>query len=231
MTIFSILLFSSQQIILVVAPDINSSHAQLECMEDDTVIFAPIEVNLGTNGLGMGLGAHDLTKNQGDILKYEGDKRAPIGIFELSAIFGYEANEHYKLPYLHAEKNLICVDDSNSPFYNTIIKKESDVKSFEYMRREDEQYRLGIVVAHNLQQTPKRGSCIFLHVQKSPHATTAGCTSMPYKNIKKIAHWLNKDKHPLLIQIPKNRVQEIIKLYPNLKNSKLLLHLSTRHKL
>ena len=90
------------------------------------------------------------------------------------------------------------------------------------MRRDDNQYELGIVVSHNKEGIKKGGSCIFLHVQKSKDAPTAGCTSMTLKNIKKIASWLDKDKKPILIQIPKSSSNEIKKLYPNLKDSKLL---------
>ena len=121
------------------------------------------------------------------------------------------------MPYLYVE-NLICVDDSKHKNYNQIInmpKQKPD--SFEYMEREDNQYELGIVVEHNKQQVKQRGSCIFLHVEKYSGAWTAGCTSMTLKNMKKIINWLDKSKNPILIQVPKNKLYEIRKLYPNLE--------------
>ena len=126
------------------------------------------------------------------------------------------------MPYLYTSKNLICVDDSNSPFYNQVIEANGNEKSFENMRRNDHQYELGIMVAHNQNAIRKRGSCIFLHVKKEQDAPTAGCTSMSLEEIKKIALWLDKNRHPLLIQIPKSSSEEIKKLYPQLKSSKLL---------
>ena len=54
------------------------------------------------------------------------------------------------------------------------------------MRRDDHQYRLGIVVDHNKKQIKNGGSCIFLHVQKGIDAPTAGCTSMRYEDLKTI---------------------------------------------
>jgi len=126
------------------------------------------------------------------------------------------------MPYLYTSQNLICVDDSNSSFYNQIIEANGGEKSFENMKRNDHQYELGIIVAHNQNAIKQRGSCIFLHVKKNKDAPTAGCTSMSLQEIKDIALWLDKEKNPILIQIPKSLSQEILKLFPQLKESKLL---------
>jgi L,D-peptidoglycan transpeptidase YkuD (ErfK/YbiS/YcfS/YnhG family) len=120
------------------------------------------------------------------------------------------------MPYLYTSKNLICVDDTHSPYYNKIILAHGDEKSFEFMKRKDAQYQLGIVVAHNKNAQEKRGSCIFLHVEKAQGKPTVGCTSMRYKDIQKITQWLDQKKHPLLIQIPKAYLKEVIKIYPQL---------------
>jgi len=42
-------------------------------------------------------------------------------------------------------------------------------------------------------------------------------------DLKTIVELLDKDKNPLLIQVPNSSAQEIIKLYPQLKSSTLLL--------
>ena len=218
----SILLFSSEQIVLVVADDMNSSHAKLACYEGEHQVFQTMPVNLGKNGLGWGVASAQFKKNPAEPLKYEGDKKAPAGIFPLTHIFGYALKSNYDLPYLHADKNLICVDDTHSNFYNQIIMAHGDEKSFEYMKRKDGQYKLGIVVDYNKKGVKGRGSCIFIHIQRAPKAPTVGCTSMSEKNIQKIANWLDKKKNPVLIQIPKESAKEVIKLYPQLKNSELL---------
>lgn len=216
------LLFSSQQIILVVSNDFNSSVAKLECFEDGESTCSSIDVNIGKNGLGWGLGEVSLLQKEGEPHKYEGDKKAPIGVFKLTNIYGYSKKHNYKMPYLHTSKNLICVDDSDSPFYNQMIESHGNEKSFEYMKRSDHQYELGILVAHNKKALKQRGSCIFMHVKKSENAPTAGCTAMSLEEIKKIVSWLDKKKNPILIQIPKSSKEEILKLYPELKSSKLL---------
>ena len=216
-------LFASQQIILVVSKDFNSSSGFLECYEDEKKAFDTITVNLGKNGLGWGLGEIKLKQKSNEPLKKEGDKKAPAGVFKLTKIFGYAKNRKFHMPYIFTSQNLICVDDSNNDKYNQIIhmpKKEP--KSFEFMKRKDKQYELGVVVEHNPHAIKEHGSCIFMHVQKYPHATTVGCTSMSLKEIKKIASWLDKSKNPILIQIPASSKEEIKRLFPNLKNSKLL---------
>jgi len=211
-------LFSSQQILLVVADDFNSSTAKLTCIEDDQLICKDVKVNLGKNGLGWGIGLQEIPHAQNEPIKHEGDKRAPAGVFLLTESFGYAPQHQGKLPYLYADKNLICVDDSHSPFYNQIIEANGNEKSFEHMRRKDGQYKIGVVVAHNTNATPNRGSCIFLHIQKAPHHPTVGCTSMQEKDLLKIVKWLNKQKNPLLIQIPKSYFHSVKLLYPQLKN-------------
>ena len=90
------------------------------------------------------------------------------------------------------------------------------------MKRNDGQYELGVVVAHNSMGIKGQGSCIFLHVQKEEDAPTAGCTSMKLEDLKKITKWLDKDKNPILIQIPKSLTSEVKRLYPELKKSELL---------
>lgn len=219
----SVLLVASKQIILVVADDFNTSKAQLECYDESKQVFKTINVNLGKNGMGWGLGEEKLQQQLTDSKKYEGDKKAPSGIFRLSSVFGYKENMNVNMPYPYASKELICVDDVKSSDYNKIISITKDKPaSFEYMKREDSQYELGVVVEHNADSLYKRGSCIFLHVEKESDKATAGCTSMTLENLEKIISWLDEKKEPILIQIQKSSSKEIIQKYPELKNSKLL---------
>jgi len=216
--ICQIFVFAGEQMVLVVGEEYNSTKAELYCFEDGAMVFEPIKVNVGKRGFGFGVGKTALLKKDGEPIKYEGDKKAPIGIFSLDAIFGYNKESKFKMPYIHARKGVICVDDSESEFYNKIIDEPNiKPKSFEEMRRDDAQYEIGIVVGHNKEQLEKRGSCIFMHVQKSKDAPTAGCTSMTLEDIKKIAYWLDESKNPILIQITRAQLGEILKLYPNLR--------------
>jgi hypothetical protein len=216
-------LFGSEQIVLVVADDYDTSKAKLECFEDEKRICKNIDVNIGKNGLGWGLGEEILPQKDSNILKFEGDKKAPIGIFKLSLVFGYSKSNNLQMPYIYASEKLICVDDSNSKNYNKIISLDIEKpKSFEYMKREDAQYELGVVVEHNKDGIAQRGSCIFMHVQKAKDEGTAGCTAMELSDLEKIVSWLDAQKNPILIQIPKSSAKDVLKLYPKLKSSELL---------
>ena len=210
-SIFINLLYA-RQIILVVANDFNSTTAQLSCIEDGKTIYKNIPVNLGKNGLGWGVGLVEFSHDKNEPIKKEGDKKAPAGIFKLSEVFGYEKIDT-KMKFLKATKELICVDDSNSKNYNFIIKNNHKEKSYEVLKRDDNLYKIGIVVEHNKKQIPFRGSCIFLHVQRDKNSATVGCTSMSEENIKKIASWLDKEKNPILIQITKKYLQNVKSIY------------------
>ncbi len=207
----------SQQIILVISDDFSISKATLTSYEDNKQVFKTIEVNIGRNGLGWGLGEVKLRQRETEGLKVEGDGKAPAGIFKLTSTFGYAKKQDFNLKYLYLTKKTICIDDSASNQYNQILPMpKMKPKSFEWMRRDDNQYELGVVVAHNTAQKKDAGSCIFLHVQKSKDAPTAGCTSMSLDNMKNITSWLDGNKNPILIQIPRSSLKEIKELFPNL---------------
>ena len=212
-----IFIFASQ-VILVVAQNTKTSKAVLQCYENNKKVGKTIDVNIGKNGLGHGLGISTFKSNANDVDKKEGDKKAPIGVFKLSYLFGYEKDKNYKMKYLQVDKNHTCIDDSQSKNYNSVLNFiDKDAKSFEYMKRDDDQYRLGVVVAHNDIKKPYAGSCIFIHVQKDVDAPTAGCTSMNYEDLKELISWLDDKKNPILIQVSKEHLSQVKKLYPNLE--------------
>ncbi|MDO8260113.1 MAG: hypothetical protein Q7T50_01285, partial [Candidatus Magasanikbacteria bacterium] len=103
--ICKIFLFAGEQIVLVVADDFNSQRAILSCFENNKKVFDSFEVNLGKGGLGHGLGEVEFLHNPQEPLKQEGDKKAPIGIFTLEAVFGYEKGIKTKMPYLYASED------------------------------------------------------------------------------------------------------------------------------
>ena len=212
-----IFLYAANQIILVVSERESSNKAVLRCFEGNKEVFNDIDVNLGKNGLAWGISDFSLPHKKNEPIKQEGDKKAPMGIFKLSSVFGYAPKFKTKMPYIQATKNLICIDDSHHKQYNKIIAMpKAKPQSFEYMKRKDNQYKLGIVVEHNAEQKPLGGSCIFLHIQKHKDAPTAGCTSMRYEDMKKIVSWLDEKKNPLLIQVTKKYLREVQRVYPEL---------------
>ncbi|MEO7319776.1 MAG: hypothetical protein ABIZ56_12370, partial [Chthoniobacteraceae bacterium] len=64
-------------------------------------------------------------------------------------------------------------------------------------------YALGIVVAHNPENMPGAGSCIFLHLWLGQRGGSAGCTILREKDLAELGRWLDPTQHPVLIQLPR----------------------------
>ena len=170
-----------------------------------------IDIKLGRNGLGWGIGLHRTPKDA-KIIKKEGDGKTPAGIFALKQAFGY-APLNVSYPYSVYKETDHCVDDVNSKLYNKIVESKKvkiDYKSKEHMKFPKNYYKYGIVVNHNHIDEPGAkkgaGSCIFIHIKKVP---TAGCTVMHESEMKEIIKWLNKEKNPLLLQGTKEVVTRL----------------------
>ena len=165
-----------------------------------------LDVVIGRNGLGWGLGLHKIPKNA-KYIKKEGDGKAPAGLFSLKNAFGYEPTKFtMNFPYATYKTTDHCVDDSNSIWYNKIIDSTSiqkDYKSFEHMKLQNNLYKYGIVVNHNPSQKLQAGSCIFMHIKSKSGKGTAGCTAMKEEEITKVLEWLKEKDNPLLLQLPK----------------------------
>lgn len=210
---------SSEQLLLIVSDDFNTTQAVLTRYEKQQNFFVQVgekvPVNLGRNGLAWGIGEHGFAPKEGEPVKIEGDGRAPAGIFRLSKAFGYAPGLDTKMPYVQADKELICVDDSDSKDYNKILDKNASdqPKSFEWMRRDDELYKMGLVVEHNSAGKRGAGSCIFFHIRKSKDAPTAGCSAMREEDLSAIIKWLDPAKEPKVVQIPRSYCSEAKNLY------------------
>lgn len=210
---------SHEQLLLVVADDMNASTALLQRYDYKDGAWHKtgknIHVNIGRNGLGWGLGSIDFPHAGTDPLKYEGDGRAPAGIFDLGPVFGYANKMDTMMPYRQAREDLICIDDERAESYNHIvpISQTQQFGSFEWMKREDGLYRMGIVVGHNTEALPGRGSCVFLHIERAPGSGTAGCTSMAAPELHTIIRWLDPDKGPLLVQVPAGSLPAVRKMF------------------
>jgi hypothetical protein len=213
----------NQQILLVVAEDFDTPKALLQRFEAHEghsfkPVGDPFAVNIGRNGLGWGLGQDVIAHPEEEPVKMEGDGKAPAGIFRIGKAFGYEDAPSTAMPYKASAPHDICIDDVSSPDYNRIvpINAERPVKSFEWMRRDDALYALGLTVEHNLEQRKNRGSCIFIHVEKGADAPTSGCTSMPQTTLRHLISWLRPDNHPLLVQIPREYCQAVSEQFDGL---------------
>ncbi len=131
--------------------------------------------------------------------KREGDGKSPSGIFPLGIAFGYDPSVATKMPYRQATEDDFWADDANSEDYNQWVKGKPNAASREKMRRDDDQYKYGVVIEYNTNPIMKgNGSAIFLHVWKDG-GPTLGCVSMPEEMVLRILGWLDSAKKPLII--------------------------------
>ena len=216
---------ASEQLILIVSNDFSSDKGKLTRYEYSENRFKKVgtEVitNIGRNGLGWGIGLPGFIPKSNEPIKQEGDGKAPAGIFKISKAFGYTQRIQTKMPYIQANSSLICVDDTQSKDYNKIIDLNQSEKpqSFEWMRRQDDLYKFGLIVEHNSVAKKGAGSCIFFHIRKSKDGPTAGCSAMREEDLKEIISWLDPKKEPIVVQIPQSYCPQAIKLFPGIECS------------
>lgn len=133
------------------------------------------------------------------LAKREGDLRTPIGTFMLGTKFGFSPSTD--LSYIKLTATTYCIDDVHSRYYNQIIDtatiQKPDWQSGEKMRSVPG-YQSGALIIYNSQRIPGKGSCIFLHIWKSPTQGTAGCIAMDKKNLTTVLNWLKPDKKPMI---------------------------------
>ncbi len=208
-------LAGSRQLVLVVAPGWESITAELRCFARADAdapwkeVFAPTPAMIGRSGLAWGIGLHGTFPPGDEHVKHEGDGRAPAGAFLLPSAFGYTPAADARItefPYQPLTPTVEGVDDPASRYYNRVVDSaglaDKDWKSSEQMRRDDDLYRWGVIVAHNSKPRPGYGSCIFLHVWGGAGHSTSGCTAMPAEYLEPLIRWLDQRSHPVLVQLP-----------------------------
>jgi D-alanyl-D-alanine dipeptidase len=182
-------------------------------------------VSLGLKGLAWGQGLHP-AQETGALTagpqKKEGDLKATAGVFPVGKSYGVgaAAPTGSQWPYQQVDETWRCVDDPTSPSYNQIKPvndgEKKDFTSAEKMKRADHLYTWVINVEQNSPRVLKGcGSCIFLHVWRTPGSGTEGCTAMPEDKMVELLKWLDPTQAPLLVQMPTseyNRLKDSWKL-------------------
>jgi L,D-peptidoglycan transpeptidase YkuD (ErfK/YbiS/YcfS/YnhG family) len=178
-----------------------------------------IPMVVGYKGLAWGAGLHEEKFNE-QPFKKEGDRRSPIGLFYLSAFFGYNEPQQLgtlKMPYIKADNSIFCVDDPLSKYYNRIVdidKVQKDWTSAEHMLLDNDFYKYGVVIDYNAPKTEAgKGSCIFLHIWRNAKEGTFGCTAVEENAMKNILSWLDISQKPILVQAPEEEYNALKKRY------------------
>jgi L,D-peptidoglycan transpeptidase YkuD (ErfK/YbiS/YcfS/YnhG family) len=189
----------SEQLIFATNRDFTSSVVTIHAVEKDNsewrLVFPAFTGSVGEKGFAA----------IGD--KREGDAKSPSGVFPLGIAFGYNPSVVTKMPYRQATEEDFWVDDVNSEDYNKWVKGKPNAASWEKMKRDDDQYKYGVVIEYNTNPIVKgKGSAIFLHVWRDG-GPTLGCVSMPEEMVLKILGWLDPAKKPLIIMGAKSELR------------------------
>ena len=136
------------------------------------------------------VGKNGLTTN-----KVEGDKKTPIGIFNIENLY-YRKDRIKKLDTtlncIEIEEQMGWCDDAKSPKnYNKLLKINKDIKHEKLMRK-DHKYDLLIPIKYNFYNPVVGvGSCIFIHLTNN-YQPTAGCIALKKKDFLILIKLINK---------------------------------------
>lgn len=146
-------------------------------------VFGPWTARVGYNGIAAP-GA-----------KHEGDGKTPSGSFGFGFDFGVLANPGVAAWYRRAHSYDVWDDDPSSPNYNEWVdtRYRNPGQGPEPMHNQPA-YNYGAVIAYNTARVPGLGSAIFLHVGTG--SSTAGCVSLPQRQLLAVLRWLRPADHP-----------------------------------
>jgi len=118
--------------------------------------------------------------------KLEGDNKTPAGTFKFNTIF-YRKDRILKikssLPKIIIKKNMGWCNDSDSKFYNKLIRFPFNFKA-EKMWLSANIYDVIVVINYNTKNIiKKKGSAIFLHIAKKKYPPTEGCIAISKKDM------------------------------------------------
>jgi L,D-peptidoglycan transpeptidase YkuD (ErfK/YbiS/YcfS/YnhG family) len=148
-----------------------------------TQVFGPWEAHIGRNGVAP----------TGQ--KREGDGRTPSGVFGFDFMFGVNPNPGVKFPFRAITgANIVWDDDPASPNYNEWIDTDTADAGAAPEPMHVGAYGSGAVIAYNDARTPGLGSAIFLHL--STGGSTAGCVSLPGRELLPLLRWLDPARAP-----------------------------------
>ena len=128
--------------------------------------------------------------------KKEGDETTPRGLFDLGNIY-YRADRvprpNSKIKKIVIKKNMGWCDDSESKYYNKIIKIKKNLNiGYEKLFRKDSKYDYLILIKYNYKKIKKnKGSAIFLHLTKN-YLPTKGCIALQKKDFLILCKLISK---------------------------------------
>jgi L,D-peptidoglycan transpeptidase YkuD (ErfK/YbiS/YcfS/YnhG family) len=178
-----------RQLITVAAASRGTSYATFRAYQvtgtKKVLVLGPWTARVGYNGIARAG------------RKREGDGKTPSGTYGFSFFFGVDPNPRVVFPYRHAYRYDYWDDDSRSPRYNEWVDaRRVSPGSHPEPLHTVPAYDYGAVIAYNTARIPGRGSAIFLHVGAG--GATAGCVSLPVKQLLRVLRWLRPANRPVI---------------------------------
>jgi L,D-peptidoglycan transpeptidase YkuD (ErfK/YbiS/YcfS/YnhG family) len=213
-------LTEATRLILVMAPHMSSTSAQLQLLERPSKEAPWSKVGearksvLGHAGLGWAWNFAHLAADR-EPVKQEGDGRTPAGFFPVGRPFGFAPASVAGYVQLAPGKTF-CVNDVRSPHYNTIVPRAvagrgtsgEDMPSISL-------YRRGLLLDYPTSREQKGGSCIFIHLWRSPNSTTAGCVALAEPDMAHLQEW-TQERPTLLAILPQAALDRMRGCFPGL---------------
>ena len=128
--------------------------------------------------------------------KIEGDKKTPIGTFNIENLYFRKdkiKNINTKLKSIVIKKTMgWCNDIQDQKNYNKLIKIKKNIRH-EKLYRNDNKYDLLIPIKYNFKKRViGLGSCIFIHLTNN-YKPTAGCIALSKKDFLIMLKLINKN--------------------------------------
>jgi L,D-peptidoglycan transpeptidase YkuD (ErfK/YbiS/YcfS/YnhG family) len=183
---------SAEQVVTVSAPSATSTTATLSAWRRVgdklwTRVLGPFTAYVGKDGIG-------------EASEYV--SRTPAGVWTLTEAFGIQPNNGTRLPYHQVGSSDWWVSDVNSQYYNMPYECDPGTCPFnestsENLGKVGLAYNHATVIDYNRSPAvPGKGSAFFLHV--STGKPTAGCVSLPSRDLDAVMGWLDPAKHPVI---------------------------------
>jgi L,D-peptidoglycan transpeptidase YkuD (ErfK/YbiS/YcfS/YnhG family) len=120
--------------------------------------------------------------------------RTPSGTFGFGFFFGVDPDPGVHFPYRRVHAYDVWDDDPSSPLYNEWVDDRYAHAGAAPEPMDLSAYDFGAVIGYNTARTPGLGSAIFLHLNIG--MPTAGCVTLPARELLEILRWLNPAASP-----------------------------------
>lgn len=172
-------------------------------MNDNTITVIKTSDNMAVLKFKNIIAKAFIGQNGMTINKVEGDRKTPVGEFELGIAFGLHTRESInldkKIEYKQLTDSMYWVSDHESKFYNKFVdtkEVKTDWNMAEHLIDYKIQYEYAIEIKANDKCIPKKGSAIFIHCENNK--TTSGCIAIKKDKMIELLNNINCDTKILI---------------------------------